>query len=82
MLIDSTDGDATWTTIGVNENIIEASWQALLDSIHFGLLRAETLADRASPALRVHACISVPERTLFVSRGLFGLVFARVGWCP
>jgi 2-isopropylmalate synthase len=41
VLIDSSDGDATWTTIGVNENIIEASWQALLDSIHFGLLRSE-----------------------------------------
>ena len=40
VLIDSTDGDTTWTTIGVNENIIEASWQALLDSIHFGLLRS------------------------------------------
>jgi 2-isopropylmalate synthase len=40
VLIDSTDGDTTWTTIGVNENIIEASWQALLDSIHVGLLRA------------------------------------------
>jgi len=44
VLIDSTDGDATWTTIGVNENIIEASWQALLDSIHYGLLRAENEA--------------------------------------
>jgi 2-isopropylmalate synthase len=42
VLIDSTDGEQTWTTIGVNENIIEASWQALLDSIHFGLLRAQT----------------------------------------
>jgi 2-isopropylmalate synthase len=41
VLIDSTDGDTTWTTIGVNENIIEASWQALLDSVHFGLLRAD-----------------------------------------
>jgi 2-isopropylmalate synthase len=41
VLIDSTDGDGTWTTIGVNENIIEASWQALLDSIQFGLLREE-----------------------------------------
>jgi 2-isopropylmalate synthase len=40
VLIDSTDGDQTWTTIGVNENIIEASWQALLDAIQFGLLRA------------------------------------------
>jgi 2-isopropylmalate synthase len=40
-LIDSSNGDTTWTTIGVNENIIEASWQALLDSIHYGLLQAE-----------------------------------------
>ncbi len=41
VLIDSSDGDGTWTTIGVNENIIEASWQALVDSIVFGLLRAD-----------------------------------------
>src|SRR6478736_696081 len=40
VLIDSTDGEQTWTTIAANENIIEASWQALLDSIQFGLLRA------------------------------------------
>jgi 2-isopropylmalate synthase len=40
VLIDSADGDGTWTTIGVNENIIEASWQALLDAVHVGLLRA------------------------------------------
>jgi len=46
VLIDSTDGNATWTTIGVNENIIEASWQALLDSIHFGLLRGEGVANK------------------------------------
>jgi 2-isopropylmalate synthase len=44
VLIDSSNGDTTWTTIGVNENIIEASWQALLDSIHYGLLQAETNA--------------------------------------
>jgi 2-isopropylmalate synthase len=40
VLIDSTDGDTTWTTIGVSENIIEASWQALADSIVVGLLRS------------------------------------------
>jgi 2-isopropylmalate synthase len=40
VLIDSTDGDRTWTTIGVSENIIAASWQALSDSIVYGLLRA------------------------------------------
>ncbi len=40
VLIDSTDGDDGWTTIGVSHNIIEASWQALSDSIVYGLLRA------------------------------------------
>jgi 2-isopropylmalate synthase len=38
VLIDSTDGDTTWTTVGVSENIIEASWQALTDSIVYGLI--------------------------------------------
>jgi 2-isopropylmalate synthase len=38
VLIDSTDGEETWSTIGVSENIIEASWQALADSIVYGLL--------------------------------------------
>ena len=41
VLLDSTDGDHNWTTIGVSENIIEASWQALIDSIVYGLLLAE-----------------------------------------
>ncbi len=40
VLIDTTDGERTWTTIGVSENIIAASWQALSDSIVYGLLRA------------------------------------------
>jgi 2-isopropylmalate synthase len=41
VLLDTTDGDTSWTTIGVSENIIEASWQALFDSLVYGLLRAE-----------------------------------------
>ena len=40
VLVDTTDGERTWTTIGVSENIIEASWQALYDSIVFGLLHS------------------------------------------
>ncbi|MEA3216465.1 MAG: 2-isopropylmalate synthase [Acidimicrobiia bacterium] len=40
VLIDSTDGHRTWTTMGVSENIIEASWQALVDSVVYGLLHA------------------------------------------
>ena len=37
VLLDSTDGSREWSTIGVSENIIEASWQALVDSIIYGL---------------------------------------------
>jgi 2-isopropylmalate synthase len=40
VLLDSTNGETTWSTIGVSENIIEASWQALLDSLVYGLLHA------------------------------------------
>jgi 2-isopropylmalate synthase len=38
VLLDSTDGERSWSTIGVSENIIEASWQALRDSIEYALL--------------------------------------------
>jgi 2-isopropylmalate synthase len=40
VLLDSTDGEREWSTIGVSENIIEASWQALIDSVVFGLLKS------------------------------------------
>ena len=38
VLLESTNGVETWSTMGVSENIIEASWQALADSIVYGLL--------------------------------------------
>jgi 2-isopropylmalate synthase len=38
VLIESTDGEKEWGTIGVSENIIEASWEALLDGYVYGLL--------------------------------------------
>jgi 2-isopropylmalate synthase len=41
VLIESTDGKKNWGTIGVSENIIEASWQALEDSIVYGLMNLE-----------------------------------------
>ncbi len=40
VLIDSADHDDTWGTIGVSENLIEASWQALVDSLEHGVRRA------------------------------------------
>jgi 2-isopropylmalate synthase len=39
VLIESTDGNDSWTTIGVHENIIEASWEALTDAIEYKLLK-------------------------------------------
>jgi len=39
VLIQSQDADEDWSTIGVSENIIEASWQALLDSVEYKLLK-------------------------------------------
>jgi 2-isopropylmalate synthase len=40
VLIESGDGNETWSTVGVSENIIEASWQALCDSINFKLFKS------------------------------------------
>ncbi len=37
VLIESADGDKSWGTVGVSENIIEASWEALVDSVEWGL---------------------------------------------
>ena len=41
VLIDSTDGKRVWGAVGVGENIIEASWQALVDGLEYGMDGAE-----------------------------------------
>ncbi|MFF2655158.1 citramalate synthase [Streptomyces sp. NPDC058045] len=40
VLISTTDGDGEWSTVGVAENVIAASWEALEDAYTYGLLRA------------------------------------------
>jgi len=37
VLIESADGEGRWGTVGVSTNIIEASWQALVDAIEYKL---------------------------------------------
>ncbi|MEA2214651.1 MAG: 2-isopropylmalate synthase [Solirubrobacteraceae bacterium] len=37
VLIDAADGHDVWGTIGVSENVIEASWDALVDSLEYGM---------------------------------------------
>ena len=45
-----TQAEATWMTVGVGPNIIEASWEALVDAIVFGLLRAGVENRSVQPA--------------------------------
>jgi 2-isopropylmalate synthase len=40
VLIETNNGESSWGTVGVHQNIIEASWQALSEGILVGLLRA------------------------------------------
>jgi 2-isopropylmalate synthase len=44
VIIESRDGDAIWGTIGVSENIIDASWKALVDSVEFKLIKDKNLS--------------------------------------
>ena len=39
VLIETSDGESSWVTVGVGHNVIEASWGALVDGLTFGLRR-------------------------------------------
>jgi 2-isopropylmalate synthase len=39
VLIETSDGELSWVTVGVGANVIEASWEALVDGVTFGLRR-------------------------------------------
>ncbi len=41
VLIETTDGESSWVTVGVGHNVIEASWGALIDGLTFGLRRQQ-----------------------------------------
>jgi 2-isopropylmalate synthase len=48
VLLDASDGDQVWGSIGVSENVIEASWEALVDSLEYGMQSGRTLRERAA----------------------------------
>ncbi|MGI8624250.1 MAG: alpha-isopropylmalate synthase regulatory domain-containing protein, partial [Solirubrobacteraceae bacterium] len=50
VLLDASDGHDTWGTIGVHENVIEASWDALVDSLEAGMLPGRRLHARDATA--------------------------------
>jgi 2-isopropylmalate synthase len=51
VLLDASDGEDVWGSIGVSENVIEASWDALVDSLEFGM--QVTRRERPSEASRM-----------------------------
>jgi 2-isopropylmalate synthase len=50
VLIDSKSGERTWSTVGASPNIIQASLEALVDSIEYGLLQSGVRLDDAAVA--------------------------------
>jgi len=50
VLLDASDGVDTWGAIGVHENVIEASWDALVDSLEAGMLPGRATGVRDAPA--------------------------------
>jgi 2-isopropylmalate synthase len=55
VLIESSDGQESWGTVGVSENLIEASWQALVDSITYKLKKEYGHRKKESPAEKAGA---------------------------
>jgi 2-isopropylmalate synthase len=43
VVIESRDGTDVWGTVGVSENVVEASWLALADSIEYKLFKDEEM---------------------------------------
>lgn len=50
VLLDSSDGVETWGALGVSQNVIEASWDALVDSLAYGVRRRERQAANSGSA--------------------------------
>jgi 2-isopropylmalate synthase len=48
VLIESGDDDSKWGTVGVSQNVIEASWQALVDSVEYKLYKDDKKAEPVS----------------------------------
>jgi 2-isopropylmalate synthase len=61
VLMESARGDERWSTVGCSENVIEASWQALWDSLELPLLRDRDAHDRRVAGEQGTPAGSLPE---------------------
>jgi 2-isopropylmalate synthase len=60
VLIESTDGKRRWGTVGVSSNVVEASWQALVDSVEYKLHK-DNLRPRIKPASKLNGARPAPR---------------------
>lgn len=65
VLLDSTDGEREWGAIGVSENVIDASWEALVDSLEYAMRVSSRTADAAGVS-GAHAAELAPASTASV----------------
>jgi 2-isopropylmalate synthase len=47
VLVTSTDGVGEWTTVGVHDNVVEASWHALVDALTYAVVSRPAVGGRA-----------------------------------
>ena len=59
VLIETTDGQSSWVTVGVGHNVIEASWGALVDGLTFGLRKHHQRLSRRRRARAYRGAASV-----------------------
>jgi 2-isopropylmalate synthase len=71
VLIESARGEERWSTVGCSENIIEASWQALWDSLELPLLRSRAVLPQYPPGGERFARGALPRAPGWGNRGRF-----------
>ncbi len=81
VLLDASDGTDNWGAIGVSENIIEASWEALVDSLEAGMLpgRAAARATAQLASALTHDVIPLAQAAHRRARGGAGAGDAALG---
>jgi 2-isopropylmalate synthase len=63
VLIESTDGKRRWGTVGVSSNVVEASWQGLVDSVEYKLHK-DNLRPRSKPAPKLNGARPVSRAAI------------------
>ena len=68
VLLDSSDGHAEWGTLGVSENIIEASWEALVESLEYAFQPGTNPAASSAPAANTLPSASASGSSMVLPR--------------